>query len=69
LRELSRVFQGVLCAPLDVVKSEKVLTQLWRHDMDRLFADKLSTRTRQCKWRGVQAVDGLTAHDVSEPLL
>ena len=42
--------------------------QLWRHDMDRLFADKLSTRTRQGKWRGVQAVDGLTAH-VCEPLL
>ena len=56
-----RVFQGVLC--------EKVLMQLWRHDVDRVFAGKLSTRTRQCKWRGVQAVDGLTAHDVSEPLL
>ena len=55
-----RVFQGVLC--------EKVLMQLWRHDVDRVFAGKLSPRTRQCKWRGVQAVDGLTAH-VSEPLL
>ncbi|GLD99919.1 hypothetical protein PINS_up008647 [Pythium insidiosum] len=43
LRELSRCFQGVLRVPLDCITSEKVLVRLWRHECERVFADRLVT--------------------------
>jgi dynein heavy chain len=43
LRELSRVFQGVLRTPRASVQSSKTLVLLWRHECDRVFSDKLTT--------------------------
>ncbi|MAC17935.1 MAG: hypothetical protein CMC97_06535, partial [Flavobacteriales bacterium] len=42
MRELSRVFQGIMEAPLAVIKDEATLVSLWKHECTRVFADKLS---------------------------
>ena len=41
LRDLSRVFQGVLKTPRQSVKNSKQVLLLWRHESERVFADKL----------------------------
>ncbi|CAN0142261.1 unnamed protein product, partial [Pylaiella littoralis] len=43
MRELSRVFQGLLRAPKDSIPTEVCLMKLWRHECCRVFADKLTT--------------------------
>jgi|TARA_B110000091_G_scaffold203611_1_gene237290 dynein heavy chain len=43
LRELARVFQGVLRTPIASIPDSKALISLWRHENDRVFADKLTT--------------------------
>ena len=55
MRELSRVFQGVLDAPLEVVVNDTRLISLWKHECTRVFADKLS---RQCDKDVVAGVVG-----------
>eukprot|EP01038_Epipyxis_sp_PR26KG_P006437 gene6437-8857_t len=42
LRELSRIFQGILRTPRSSVPNAKTLLLLWRHESDRIFADKLT---------------------------
>ena len=44
MRELSRVFQGILETPVEALKTdaENRLYSLWRHETTRVFADKLS---------------------------
>ncbi|CAK9087235.1 unnamed protein product [Durusdinium trenchii] len=42
LRELSRVFQGIMETPLEVMNDEERLVSLWRHECTRVFADKLA---------------------------
>jgi len=49
MRELSRVFQGVLFSPLDVVSKGQTLVALWKHECDRVFSDKL-TNFKDKKW-------------------
>jgi dynein heavy chain len=41
LRDLSRIFQGVLFAPVSVLPSSQVLLALWKHECTRVFCDKL----------------------------
>eukprot|EP00928_Gymnodinium_smaydae_P031098 TRINITY_DN22944_c0_g2_i2.p1 TRINITY_DN22944_c0_g2~~TRINITY_DN22944_c0_g2_i2.p1 ORF type:complete len:3465 (-),score=972.42 TRINITY_DN22944_c0_g2_i2:18-9410(-) len=41
MRDLSRVFQGVMECPVNVVKDEVTLVNLWKHECTRVFADKL----------------------------
>ena len=43
MRDLSRVFQGVMLAPNDVISSSEVLCKLWKHECERVFKDKLTT--------------------------
>ena len=43
LRELSRVFQGVLRTPRASVTNSKTFLILWRHECERVFCDKLTT--------------------------
>jgi dynein heavy chain len=43
MRELSRVFQGLLRTPRSSVPDAKTLTILWRHENERVYADKLTT--------------------------
>eukprot|EP00949_MAST-11_sp_MAST-11-sp1_P002825 g2825.t1 len=45
MRDISRVFQGVLRPPKDVIKNDKLLIQLWRHETKRVFCDKLADNT------------------------
>lgn len=42
LRDLSRVFQGVLRTPKCSILEPKSLVQLWRHECERVFSDKLT---------------------------
>ena len=42
LRDISRVFQGILqCSPDNVNNSEKILS-LWSHEIERVFGDRLN---------------------------
>jgi dynein heavy chain len=43
LRELSRVFQGILRTPRVSVLDATTLVRLWRHESERVYADKLTT--------------------------
>merc|ERR1719506_1678140 len=42
MRELSRVFQGVMECPVECVAEADTLCALWKHEFTRVFADKLS---------------------------
>merc|ERR1719210_2959711 len=41
MRDLSRVFQGIMECPVEIVKDEITLISLWKHENTRVFADKL----------------------------
>ena len=42
LRDLSRVFQGVFqCDTHETIKSDVFLLQLWKHECQRVFSDRL----------------------------
>jgi dynein heavy chain len=43
IRDLSRVFQGILLAPRNTIVDATYLVALWRHEIDRVFCDKLTT--------------------------
>ncbi|CDI77652.1 hypothetical protein EPH_0029460 [Eimeria praecox] len=45
LRDLSRVFQGVLNCPLDVVNTCEHFLGLWKHECTRVLADKLCRKS------------------------
>eukprot|EP01035_Chromulina_nebulosa_P017188 gene17188-22707_t len=45
LRDLSRVFQGILRTPKVSVTDSKHLLLLWRHECERVFSDKLTNDT------------------------
>jgi dynein heavy chain, axonemal len=42
MRDLSRIFQGVLRCPTTLVSNQKYLLQLWHHEAERVFSDKLT---------------------------
>jgi len=42
MRDLSRVFQGMMDCPVDIVKDQAILVGLWKHECVRVFADKLA---------------------------
>ena len=44
MRELARIFQGILRTPKQSISSEEVLGNLWRHECLRVFADKLANK-------------------------
>ena len=44
MRDLSRIFQGVMRSPRSVVKTDKTMVQLWKNEAARVFGDKLSTK-------------------------
>ncbi|CAE8591739.1 unnamed protein product, partial [Polarella glacialis] len=41
MRDLSRVFQGIMECPVSIIGSEAVLIGLWKHECQRVFMDKL----------------------------
>ena len=41
LKDLSRLFQGILRTPKSTYTQDNVLVQLWRHEAERVFSDKL----------------------------
>ena len=43
MRDLSRIFQGIMYSPREAIVDEPYLVSLWRHECDRVFCDKLNT--------------------------
>jgi len=41
MRDLSRVFQGIMECPVNIVTTPTILVGLWKHECQRVFADKL----------------------------
>jgi len=41
MRDLSRVFQGIMDCPNDIVTDQSTLIALWKHENIRVFSDKL----------------------------
>ena len=69
MRDLARVFQGVLFSPLDVVSKGNTLLSLWKHECQRVFSDKL-TNPKDKAWFG-EAIsrvmqDKFSAQEVGE---
>ena len=50
MRDLSRIFQGVMRAPRSVVKLDKMMVQLWRNECARVFGDKLATKEDKARF-------------------
>jgi dynein heavy chain len=42
MRELSRIFQGIVETPIECIPDENRLVSLWKHECTRVFADKLA---------------------------
>mgnify|MGYP003961386239 CR=1 FL=1 len=42
LRDLSRITQGIMLSPQEVVKSPHILLGLWKHECTRVFCDRLT---------------------------
>ena len=51
LKDLSRLFQGVLRTPKSTYTQDSVLVQLWRHEAERVFSDKLVNLQDKDKFR------------------
>jgi len=68
MRELSRIFQGILRVPKDCIKGNEVtLGQLWRHECTRVFMDKLSVSEDKSTF--MVELDRLTGLLVSDEVL
>ncbi|KAL9651367.1 hypothetical protein ABK040_001317 [Willaertia magna] len=48
-KDLSRVYNGVMHCPVEVVKNPKILLSLWRHECSRVFSDRLND-VKDKKW-------------------
>jgi dynein heavy chain len=44
MRDLSRIFQGMLLAPRETIISVPYVVSLWRHECERVLCDKLTNR-------------------------
>jgi dynein heavy chain len=64
MRELSRVFQGILRTPKASIPNEDVFGQLWRHECARVFKDKLATEGDKAMFQ--VELDTLTGQMVSD---
>lgn len=47
LRDLSRVYEGLCNATIDVVTTSSQMVRLWRNECDRIFYDRLTTTNDQ----------------------
>ena len=43
MRDLSRIFQGIVMSPREAIVDEPYLLALWHHECSRVFCDKLNT--------------------------
>jgi dynein heavy chain, axonemal len=73
LRDISRIFQGVIRTPKANITNEKVLLKLWRHESERVFCDKLTTLEDKKKFMTQldlsteQAFGKMTAKERADP--
>ena len=59
LRELSRIFQGILRTPRESVPDTHTLFRLWRHECERVFADKLTTIEDKFNFQDLKITEGV----------
>ena len=68
MRDLGRVFQGLLRTPAEsYAVSDKAVFQLWRHEIDRVFADKLTTLQDKNTLRTL--VDDVASKEISKDVV
>jgi dynein heavy chain len=65
LRDLARVFQGILRTPRDSIPTAKILVLLWRHECERVFSDKLTTLPDKASFHS--ELDVVTQEILSDP--
>jgi dynein heavy chain len=71
LRNLSRIFQGILLAPTESIihagtrenfSSDQMLLALWRHECDRVFSDILSSDKDKCSYEKIMNFVGIVVY-------
>ena len=50
LRDLGRIYQGIMRTPVSFFTNGRVLVNLWRHECDRVFGDRLATELDKSKY-------------------
>ncbi|KAG9402276.1 hypothetical protein AC1031_006904 [Aphanomyces cochlioides] len=68
MRDLGRIFQGVLRG-FDSVNVDRALVRLWRHECERLFADRLTTLEDKQRFKDelLSTMDNLLLKPVAAP--
>ncbi|XP_072925763.1 dynein axonemal heavy chain 5-like [Hemitrygon akajei] len=64
LRDLSRIWQGMLSTTAEVICCKEILLKLWRHECTRVVADRF-TSSEDCEWFG-KTLMNVTAEEFGE---
>uniref|UniRef100_A0A7S2K9S5 AAA+ ATPase domain-containing protein n=1 Tax=Leptocylindrus danicus TaxID=163516 RepID=A0A7S2K9S5_9STRA len=60
LRDISRVYEGLCCANKDIFTNSNQLIRMWRHELNRIFFDRLVSST------DIDFLENCLAREISE---
>lgn len=67
LRDLSRIWEGMLNATNEGVETAKTLLNLWKHECTRVIADRFTNREDKAWFE--KAIKGVVAEDLGQDIL